>query len=89
MSWTGFNWTGVDQGWRVDQHPRFFADVTGDGWRRAGRRHRGPEYAADCRPGLGKVDALTYPAADQAWLPRSPTGVRLVIDTRPQVAGRG
>src|SRR5262249_13208968 len=22
---------GVDQGWRVDQHPRFLADVTGDG----------------------------------------------------------
>ena len=23
MSWTGFNWT--------DQHPRFVADITGDG----------------------------------------------------------
>ena len=22
---------GIDQGWRVDQHPRFLADVTGDG----------------------------------------------------------
>src|SRR5262249_58596990 len=22
---------GVDQGWRVDRHPRFLADVTGDG----------------------------------------------------------
>src|SRR5262249_56255718 len=22
---------GVNQGWRVDQHPRFLADVTGDG----------------------------------------------------------
>jgi hypothetical protein len=133
---------GVDQGWRVDQHSRFLPDVTGDGRRRAGRRHRDPGYAADCRPGLGqvkhatarqhniavaeeagygrfvgfngvacidmpgvgamgvhhvngtlvgddKVDALTYPAAYQARLPRSPTGVRMVIDTRAQVVGRG
>ncbi len=27
-SWTGF---GYDQGWRVDQHPRYVADLTGDG----------------------------------------------------------
>jgi hypothetical protein len=132
MSWTGFNWT--------DQHPRFVADVTGDGRRRAGRRRRDPGYAADCRPGQvkhvtarqrnvavaeeagygrfvdlncvacidmpgmcavgvryvngslvgeGKVGALMHPAAYQARLPRSPTGVRLMIGTRPQAAGRG
>jgi hypothetical protein len=45
-------------------------------------------FWANGRVGDGKVDALTYPAAYQARLPRSPTGVRLMIDTRPQVAGR-
>jgi len=49
----------------------------------------GVHYVNGSLVGDGKVDALTYPAADQTRLPRSPTGVRLVIDTRPQVAGRG
>ena len=49
----------------------------------------GVHYVNGSLVGDGKGDALTYPAAYQARLPRSPTGIGLVIDTRPRVAGRG
>jgi hypothetical protein len=52
-------------------------------------RVMGVHYVNGSLPGDGKVDALMYLAAYQARLPRSLIGVRLVIDTRAQVAGRG